>query len=266
MSKGIVKIEDFKIENVKLSEIKLNKKGSKVVYINYDYEDGSQPKKLMIQLPKLKVPFGISGWDASKTKEEQKTISIASNDLMEISLGEKEDILKKLEAIENLVVAFASKNSKDLLGKKYKEDVVKEFYSPCVKQSFDKEGKVMPYPPRLKCKLSKDDKGEYLTKFFDSSKKKLRLTIDNQAEYLPKMSDCLSIVGCSNVWVVGNKFGVTFRPEQVKIYKNESALEDYAFGDDDEDDEAQEVANDLQELVLESVQEETTEETDDLDA
>lgn len=263
MSKGIVKIEDFKIENVKLSEIKLNKKGSKVVYINYDYEDGSQPKKLMIQLPKLKVPFGISGWDASKTKDEQKTISIASNDLMEISLGEKQDILKKLEAIENLVVAFAAKNSKDLLGKKYKDDVVKEFYSTCVKYSYDKEGKIMDYPPRLKCKLSKDDKGEYLTKFFDSSKHKLRMTVDNQSEHLPKMSDCLSIVACSNVWVVGNKFGVTFRPEQVKIYKNEGALEEYAFGDDDEeDDEAQEVAKDLQELVLESVQEET----DDLDS
>ncbi len=269
MSSSIIKIKDFKIENVKLSEVRQTKKGTKTIYINYDYEDGGSPKKLIFSLPRLKSPFGISGIDVSRPKGEQGTINMVSNDSIELSIDkENEEVLEKLKSLEELIIGFAVKNSKDLLGKKYKEDMVREFYSSFIKYSIDKkEDKVLDYPPRLKCKLSKNEKGEYVTNFYYSKNEKIVINTNNYSEAFPKMSDCLSIVSFSNVWVVGGKFGASCRPEQVKIFKNENALQEYAF--DDEDEERNDVTKDMNDLVLDSVEDEEDVDvalSDDLDA
>lgn len=259
MSKQVVKIEDLKIENIIFSQIKVNNRGGKVVYINYNYEDGSAPKKLRIQFPKMKCPFSITGFDAlAPTKDEKGKISLSSNDSIELSFDETTFILEKVKQIEGAIFQFALKNSKSLLGKEYNKDFIEEFRVSNIRISTDKDGSPMKYPPRLRCKLSKDENGVYTTSFFDNSRKKLECNYINYREVIPKMSDCLTIVDLSSIWVVGQKFGASFRPVQMKVFKNEMSLEEYAFVEDTQDSEdelVKHVIKDMDSLEVEESEE-----------
>jgi hypothetical protein len=74
------------------------------------------------------------------------------------------------------------------------------------------------------------------------------MSIYNHQEILPKMSECVSILECSGIWIVSGKFGISWRPAQMKVYKNETKLTNYAFIDDPaeiEETEEQEEEDDL---------------------
>ena len=60
---NVVRIEDFDLKKVKLSEVITNSYGGKSVYLNYD---GSK-KPLYLSIPSMYAPFGINSW-----KDEEK--------------------------------------------------------------------------------------------------------------------------------------------------------------------------------------------------
>ena len=243
MSTQVVKIENFDIKNLRLSPVKANKRGGKVVYINYIYSVGEDPKKLRIQFPKMKTPFSISGWSpesaGAKGLDSSRPNEI-STDSIELAFEDNNsENLKKIEEFENYIFEHAFKNCKEMFGKNLEKVVVKSNFTQSIRYSIDKETDLRndKYPPRLKGKLTKDDSGQYLTKFYDSNKKQIDVNFENFNEHIPKMSDCVSIFECSTIWVVNGKFGVSFRPVQLKVYKNETTLNDYAFVDEDSENE-----------------------------
>ncbi|MFM2392540.1 MAG: Bathycoccus sp [Bacteroidota bacterium] len=275
MVKQIIKIEDFKVENVKFSVVKNNNRGGKTIFINYDYEDGEAPKKLRIQFPKMKCPFGVTGFDAlAPNKEDKGKISKTSNDNLELSFKENDPNVEKFKMFENMVTELAFNNSKELLGKKYTLDFVKEFQVSNIRISADKDGNILPYPPRLRCKMTKDSEGNYTTLFYDGVGKKFSVNYENQREKIPKMSECLTIVECASIWVVNQKFGVAARPVQMKVFKNEVSLDDYAFIDEPEPsqtssshnettlDSEEELIEEVEELVIEEQEEDDPLEVD----
>ena len=72
---------------------------------------------------------------------------------------------------------------------------------------------------------------------FDSEKEngqypKVTLTKDNIADFLSKGSKCETILQCSGLWVVDQKFGISWVVVQMKIYKNENKLIGYSFEDE----------------------------------
>lgn len=229
----VIKISDLKLENIRFSPVKPNKKLGKSVYINYDYEDGQEPKTLRIQFDKFKTPFGVSAWDDDNPKE--RTPSKKSLDSLELAFKEEHiQGVEKIRQIEQMVIAHAAKNSVEFFGPKNKRNLeqCKLFFSTAIKQSEDEDGNVNDkYPPRLKVKLLKNGEQDYAVNVFDNERKKVGMTIYNYQDVLPKMSECKVII-CPSVWIV-DKFGISWRPEQMMVFKSESKLSSFAFIDDE---------------------------------
>jgi hypothetical protein len=275
MSAAVIKIEDLKIENIRLSQVKANKKGGKTVYINYIYNEGEEPKKLRFQLPRMKAPFGISGWSVSSNGENSSIPNEMSNDAAELAFSENHQaIIHILEKLEEFMVQTAFENSKEFFNKKKTLEVCKMFFTSAIKHTLDDNGeKSNKYPPRFRCKLNKNADNAYTVQVYNSKKEKVDMDIYNYNSVLPKMSECVTIIECSGLWIVGEKFGISFRPAQMKVYKNETSLTDYAFVDEEEHDEDthQESDNEIGGEISKSVEAidlgiDETEENDPLEA
>lgn len=235
----VIKIADIKIENIKIAAPRPNKKGGKSIYINYDYEDGRGLKPLRIQMPKMKIPFGISAF--VQDRKDDNTPTEYSTDNLEFSLGERENIIKKLEEIDNLVFNTALEKSIEYFNQKRTKDVLEAFFTRTVKYNKDKEGNIINnYPPRIKTKLYKGEQGKYSVDVFDSNKQKVKMDIYNYDTVLPRGCDAVCLLECAGIWVVSGKFGVTWRPKQMLVYKADNSLDGFAFIPDEDVEETEE--------------------------
>ena len=252
MSIKIVKAQDFKPENVKFSEPKENKHGGKVAYINYDYEDGKPPKTLRIQMPRMKAPFGISGWDTTKKDRKDNSPTKISNDTLELSFNDSDiDIIEKFEKLDELAIDTGVLNSKEFFKKKFDRDALKLFYKSSVKHNEDDEGeRDNKYPPRFKTKLIKNQDSAYTVEVYNSAKERMMMNIENCGKMIPKGSECVCIVECTGIWIIGEKFGLSWRPIQMKVYRSSNKLVGYSFIDDGEEDEVESVEIDEVEEAL----------------
>jgi hypothetical protein len=233
-SNKIIKIKDFKLENVRISTPRANKHGGKVAYINYDFEDGSNPKPLRIQLEKMRVPFGVSSWVSADQKNSGPTEM--SNDSLDLAFNDSQtDVIKKFEDFENLIIQEGIKNSFEFFKKKQSPEAVKLLFKSNVKYGVDDKGeRDTKYPPRLKTKLLKDKQASYIAQVYDTSNKRVEFNIHNHSEIIPKGSEALSIVESGSIWIINGNFGISWRPAQLKIFKNDMALTECAFGDEEE--------------------------------
>ena len=110
-------------------------------------------------------------------------------------------------------------------------EVIKAFYTPCVKVSLDREGKPKPYPPTFKVKLPKKD-GVFETPFYDAQKRPYEgITVE---ELLTKGARCIVLVKCTGLWFAGSKFGATWKATQVMMTQVPERMRGAQFLDDDE--------------------------------
>lgn len=240
MSTKVIKLRDFKPENVKFSTPRNNKHGGKAVYVNYDYEDGSGPKPLRIQMPKMKAPFGISGWDKSRADKKDTSPTETSNDTLEFSTGAHQEIIEKLQILDEMVIEQAVANSKEYFKKKYDEAYIKMQYKSAVKFNENEDGEVDDkYPPRLKTKLYKDEEFNYKLQVYDVDNKPLKVSVYNYNEVLPKGCECVALLECAGIWIINEKFGLSWRPAQMKVYKSDFKLVGCAIVEDEEDNKTE---------------------------
>lgn len=240
METKVIKLRDFKPENMRFSSLRTTKHGGKIVYINYDYEDGRQPKPLRIQLPKMKAPFGIAGWDAAKIDKKDSSPTEGSNDTLELSLGNDAALIEIFDKMDQVIVEEATRNSKEYFKKKYAEDYIKMQYKSSVKFNENEDGeRDFKYPPRLKTKMYKDSSFAYRTQVFNSDKQPVPMDVYNQSEVIPKGAECVALLECGGIWVISDKFGVSWRPAQMKVYKTDNKLSGYSFIDEDQDEESE---------------------------
>ncbi len=268
MSVKVIKLNEFKPENVKFSSPKQNKHGGKVVYINYDYEDGCGAKPLRIQLPRLKAPFGISGWDKDRADKKDTSPTENSNDTLEFSIGDHKELLAKFEKVDELAIEQGVINSKDFFKKKFEESYIRMQYKSPIKFNENEDGeRDDKYPPRLKTKLYKDTEYNYKIQAFNSEKQLVNISVYNQNETFPKGCECIVLLECAGIWIINDKFGVSWRPAQMKIYKSDIRLQGYSFLEEEDEEGYSEDNNPepCEEVIEETVKEleETTIEEDD---
>jgi hypothetical protein len=227
----VIKIQDFDLNNVRFSVPKQMKHGGKTIYINYDYQDGNGPKPLRIQLPRLKVPFGISGWDGTRADKSDLSPTEQSNDTIEFSTGEyQKEVTEKIEALDKKVIDYAIKNKKEIFKKKLDDKIIKLHYKSPIKYSENEDGdRSDKYPPRLKTKVYKQEDFSYRFQAFDVDKKPVKMSVYNHSEYLPKGGECIALLECGGIWIINDNFGVSWRPAQLKVFPNSTGLSEYAF-------------------------------------
>ncbi len=225
MSQSIILPTEFDPSTVVFSSMKKNlHNAGKTVYINLE-----NSKRLMMQLPTMKAPFGLSSFTDEASGKTTYNIPLS----LDINNDNTNGMKDKLDQLDEMVVKAVENNSKEWLGKKYNMAVIKEaLYKPVVKPARDEK-----YSPTVTVKVLCAGDGKFVPKFYNEARDEVD---PNQIE---KQQELVCIVSIPSIWFVDNKCGVTMRLEQC-LMKKSNKLEPFAFRNQDEG-----VEDDEEELI-----------------
>ena len=254
----VVKADNVSISKISLSEPKKlsGKNGVNIIFVNYD---GVQ-SPLYVQTPKVDIT-----WDAKYFADNENSSTGKYNVQFSLrGVGTDEQVTSfhdKMVEFDKFMIETAYENRASWFPKlkKLTPDTIETLYTPMVKVSTDSEsgepdGK---WPPSFKFKIKKKD-GVHDCSVYDPQKNTYNIDEEqgdnfvNLEDILKKGSSMSVILKCSMVWLINNKFGVTWYAEQVKVTEkvSNSLGKACAFIDDDDD----EVVNDVVEDAVEEVE------------
>jgi hypothetical protein len=221
MAMSITNATEFSASNVTFSALRVNKaRGNKTVYLS-----GSNRAKLNIQFPWMRAPFGLSSYTDAATNRTSYSIDLSfdrdNDDLINIQ--------KKFEEFDDLVVKTVAANSKEWLGKPFKEAVLKEaLYKPVIRAGKD------DYPSTMKLKVMVDNKtGEFVPEAYNMKRENVSMNS------LEKGMKVIVIAEVASIWFIDNKFGVTVRLNQL-LMEPPKKLPKFAFTGIDTEETAEE--------------------------
>lgn len=203
--------------------------GSKSVFIAYN------GKPLLVQTPEMSAPFGISVWPGERGAPDKYNIDVTFKDRE--NRPPLDAFYKMLEAISVRVITEAIDNSQQWFkrSKFPSREVVEELFTPMIRMHKDKvTGEVTnQYPPVFKMSLPYRE-GAFQLQAYNDRREQIDLmnvVQDNRG----KNARVMAIVQCSAVWIVGTKFGVTWKVRQLRIVES-AKLPSFAFQNDGETD------------------------------
>jgi hypothetical protein len=225
MSNNIQVSNQFEPSGVIFSALKKNKNGGKSVVLTR-----SDKKKLYLQLPFMRSPFGLSAFTDESTNKTSYSLDLSFDNDNE----EAQELANKLRELDEIILNTVANNSKEWLGKKYDINVIREaLYKPLVRQG--KEG----YADTLKLKVQTNSSGEFVSEVYNSDREQISM------DEIERGQKCMCIVEIGQVWFIDNKFGVSVRLSQV-LCGESNKLPKFAFqGLDNEEDYVEEIMNDL---------------------
>lgn len=208
MANIIQRFEQFDSSSVVLSKMKKNKNGGKTVYIN-----AQGNKKLYLQLPFMRSPFGLSAFTDEATNKTSYSLDLSFDKDNEAAV----ELMEKLKALDDKIVETVAANSKEWLGKPYNIEVIKEaLYKPLIRPGKDE------YPSTIKLKLMTKPTGEFMAEAYDMSQNSVPV------DSIEKGQKCMCIVDFNQIWFIDNKFGVSVRLSQV-LCEQSVKLPTFAF-------------------------------------
>jgi len=228
-SNDIVLPRNFDISNLTYGPLKQLTSGGKTIYLSYS------GKNLLMQTPFMKAPFGIKKWDGESGAPDKYNLdlSLEGSETNE-TIGQ---FFSALKAIDQRMLNDAFENSQLWFKKKYPSiEVIEALYTPTVKYSKDRDtGEINnKYAPTFKMLLPMKD-GEFTCTAFGPGARPTEL---NLAEIIQsgrsKSARIQAIVQCSSIWMVGTKFGVSWKVRQLRI-EEPARLPSFAFIKDGND-------------------------------
>ena len=226
MSNNIQVSNQFDPSSVLFSALKKNKNGGKSVVLTR-----GDKKKLYLQLPFMRSPFGLSAFTDESTNKTSYSLDLSFDN----DNDEAQELATKLRELDEIILNTVATNSKDWLGKKYDINVIREaLYKPLVRQG--KEG----YADTLKLKVQTNASGEFISEVYNSDREQISM------DDIERGQKCMCIVEIGQVWFIDNKFGVSVRLSQV-LCGESNKLPKFAFQglDNNDDDYVEEIMNDL---------------------
>jgi len=226
MSNNIQVSQQFEPSTVTFSQLKKNKNGGKSVMLSRNNK-----KKLYLQLPFMRSPFGLSTFTDEATNKTSYSLDLSfdadNEDAMQLS--------SKFTELDEIILKTVTENSKEWLGKSYDINVIREaLYKPLVRQG--KEG----YANTLKLKVQTNQAGEFVPEAYNSNRELI------QIDEIERGQKCMCIVEINQIWFIDNKFGVSVRLSQV-LCGESTKLPSFAFQglDNDQDELIEEIMDDL---------------------
>jgi len=226
MSNNIQVSQQFEPSTVTFSQLKKNKNGGKSVMLNRDNK-----KKLYLQLPFMRSPFGISTYTDEATNKTSYSLDLSfdadNEDAMQLS--------SKLLELDDIILKTVTENSKEWLGKSYDINVIREaLYKPLVRQA--KEG----YANTLRLKVQTNQSGDFVPEAYNLNQEPIQL------DEIERGQKCMCIVEINQIWFIDNKFGVSVRLSQV-LCGESTKLPSFAFQglDKEQDDTFDDIMDDL---------------------
>ena len=209
-----VRGHEIYIEDIEFGQLKRLGDFGRIAKIKY------RGKDLIIQTPKLYVPFSPSKFDTKYSLGVSFDGTTDDDDCI------VSNYLKRLVKLDELVQSLAKTNKSWLKGKKH-------IYCPIVKHSLNDDGEIdARYPPKMRVKLPVwDDQVRF--QLFDNTGKCIDLkprTIENE---ITKGSDIRMILSCTGLWIAGSKYGVSFKVKQAQIFKRVN-MNEFLFSDSED--------------------------------
>jgi len=227
MAQQISSISNINVNAFKFTDVKTRDLTKSV----YFYHSG---KSLFFQTPLLTTPFGLSSWDDGKFS-------------LNVSLTD-EVLLNKIKEIEDRFIDEGVAQSMPWFKKaKASRDVVAELYTSTIRYPKNKEGEITDqYPPTLKITLPYKD-GKIDCAGYRKIKSTGEVTeMEITKENIFGRCNLVAIIKCTSIWIIGNKFGCTFKAEQIMRVDPDASvvgggskrLGAFAFIEDADDDDA----------------------------
>ena len=208
MSLAIQKFSEFNANNVSFSKLRKNKNGGKAVYLN-----SSDNKKVFVQLPFMRSPYGLSVYTDETTGRTSYSLDLS----FDPDNAESAQFLQCMTALDDIVVNMVADNSKEWLGKKFTVSVLKEaLYKPIVRPGKEQ------YPSTMKLKILTKSDGSFVPEAYSMQRECVSL------DTIEKGQKVLAIIDLNQIWFIDNKFGVTIRLQQVLLEQSEK-LPSFAF-------------------------------------
>lgn len=198
MALSIQLASTFDPSTVCFSKLRKNKNGGKAVYLN-----GTGNRKIYLQLPYMRAPFGLSSFTDEATHRTSYSLDL-SFDNDDAALVDLEAAFKQLD---ELVINTVAENSVEWLGKKYNVNVMREaLYKPLVRP-----GKGA-YAAMMKLKVLSDTRtGEFVPDAYNASREPVKL------DTIEKGQRVMTIIDLNQIWFIDNKFGISARLQQVLL-------------------------------------------------
>src|SRR6056300_967734 len=208
MSLSIQQSSDFSPASVQFSKLRKNKNGGKAVYLN-----AGDNKKLYIQFPFMRSPYGLSAFTDEGTGRTSYSLDLS----FDPDNTEAMDLHAKLKELDELIVNEVAKNSKEWLGKEFNVAVLKEaLYKPIVKPGKEQ------YAPTIKLKVLTKPDGSFVPECYSMQKEQVSL------DTIEKGQKAMAIIDLNQIWFIDNKFGVTIRLQQA-LFEQSAKLPSFAF-------------------------------------
>ena len=220
MSLTIQRSSDFSPAAVQFSKLRKNKNGGKAVYLNT-----GDNKKLYIQFPFMRSPYGLSAFTDESTGRTSYSLDLSFDPDNEEAMA----LHNKLKELDDIIVNTVAANSKEWLGKEFNVEVLKQaLYKPMVRPGKEQ------YPATIKLKILTKPDGSFVPEAYSMQKQPVSL------DTIEKGQKVCAIVDLNQIWFIDNKFGVTIRLQQTLIEQS-AKLPSFAFQGLDLPDEEEEV-------------------------
>jgi hypothetical protein len=230
MSLTIQQSSEFSPASVQFSKFRKNKNGGKAVYLN-----AGDNKKIYVQLPFLRSPYGLSAYTDEATGRTSYSLDLS----FDPDNSEAMELHTKLKELDDIIVNTVATNSKEWLGKEFNVAVLKEaLYKPIVRPGKEQ------YPSTMKLKVLTKSDGSFVPECYNMNKQ--MVTLDS----IEKGQKAMAIIDVNQIWFIDNKFGVTIRLQQV-LFEQSVKLPSFAFQGlnlPDEEVEDNEVEDEIEEV------------------
>ncbi len=257
--KNYITSESFESGKIEITEKETNKNGGTFSRVKYNF--GEYAARVAIKLNNMRLaPFSFENTDETTGKPYYGvSATIETEEYNTFLKGMSDDILN------NLV-----KNSKNLLGKKKTEKMVKLMYMDILKYSKDdkeliKKGEDPKYKPRIDITASKYDE-KFTFKFFNKDGVEME---EDFGEYKATNPDTHYDIKCSlrHLWY-GKFYSLKFILDEIHISSSSTSSRTfkYKFGDEDDADADADDDEDSGGPVETPIVEETKEDTAEDDA
>lgn len=220
MSSAVISPASFDVSNITLSAPKLLPSGAKQAYLNYG------GRSLTMQVGSLSVPYGMSVYDKAGPVKYSVEMSLRG---YEGDNAKVKSIYESFAALDEYMIQQGVKNSKLWFKQEMNKDIIKAFYTPCVRFSKDAEGNPKPYPPTLKVALKKRDE-KFETLVYDD--KKRPMTDIPMEDILVKGAQITTLIQCTGVWFAGSKYGLSWKAVQIRVDSLPESIRGFGFIDE----------------------------------
>ena len=225
--------KQFDATKVSFGQPRLQGTGGKIIFVQYG------DSRFLVQTPEMKAPFGVSFWAGENGAPDKYSLDISMDGAdARPAVRAFQDMV---DALDRTLIKTAMEQSNAWFKKRFaNEDVVEALYTRSLKYAKDKEtGEITTkFAPTLKMVLPTKD-GKFDFPVYNSKREEIDL-MELVHAGRTKGARVQAILQLTSVWIVGTKFGLSWKVRQLKV-SEPARLTGYAFQRTEEDEEEDDV-------------------------